>query len=579
MGVFAYHGPLGPDDPLFRGRTAQLASLIQLCQGEVRAYAIIYGGRQTGKTSLLLRLADRLPEPIRTCRVDFQGVPRARTAQVYAHLARCVTRCLPHPVAAPEVNDAPSLTEFLCQAVSQPEVGRLVLFLEELGALPQDSREDLAHLLRYIFTNRFDIPCRPLARLMVVLAGGIELYELAATQVSPLQNICEPIYLPDLSEAEAIGLVADGLTSLGMLRTEAEELGRVIYAHLGGHPYLTQRLGGLLEEGLAAGESPTPAHVDSAVERLLSGDLLLFHLRRALDEQHLLAAGKALLDGHLRFSRLVEDMARLELLGLSSEANGYWKVRNQLLARALEDWLAAWPQPGLLRLQHLADNISQDLALLKDYEDALRYEDDPRRRAKYRRGIEQLRGSAVHYQREYAELQAKVTGEPSVAMQDIATQLQQMNARLDALQATIRNDLSELRRTMIARFDASEQTIITAVVERLDQSQLGTVQAVMDAVEARRISEAELQETMTELQHALTELRQKGAAFPDPTMISKIERMSELVEAPTLDVKHKLKVAIPLIPWILSYEGEIELQDVLNLKTAWQLLVDKVRGR
>ena len=341
MGVFVYRGPLAPDSPLFRGQTTELARLNQLCQGEVEAYATVYGGRQTGKTSLLLRLAARLPKPIRTCRVDFQWVPRATTPQVFTYLAQSVARSLPDLVEVPEVADAPSLTEFLCQVVRQPEIGQLVLLLEELGTLAQASRNDLANVLRAIFTNRFESSFRPLAKLMVVIAGGIELYELAVTQVSPLQNCCESIYLADLSEVEAVGLVADGLTRLRLPRAEAEALGGAIYFHVGGHPYLTQRLGGALEAYLATGESLKPAHVDKTVERLLSGNPLLHHLRRALTEEDLLGASKSLLDGNLRFSRLDEDMARLELLGLATEDNGYWKVRNRLLARALEDWLVA----------------------------------------------------------------------------------------------------------------------------------------------------------------------------------------------------------------------------------------------
>ena len=42
------------------------------------------------------------------------------------------------------------------------------------------------------------------------------------------------------------------------------------------------------------------------------------------------------------------------------------------------------------RLQDLTDNISQEQKLLKKYEDALRYEEDPRQQEKYRRDKEQL---------------------------------------------------------------------------------------------------------------------------------------------------------------------------------------------
>jgi hypothetical protein len=343
MGAFVYHGPLAPDSPLFRGRNAEVTQLIRLCHEEVQAYGIVYSGRQTGKTSLLLQVAARLPETILTCRVDFQGAPRATTTQAYTYLARRVARSLPDLPIVPDVGDASSLIEFLCEAINQLKIGRLVLLLEELGALPHDSREDLANVLRFMFTNRWDPPYRPLARLMVILAGGIELYELCATEVSTLHGICEAIYLEDLNEQESVELIADGLTTLELAREEAEELGQEIYTHVAGHPYLSQRLGGALEAELAAGEALTPAHVVRAAERLLGGDPLLHHLRRALTEQQLLGDSGALLDGNLRFSRLDEEMARLELLGLAIEANGYWKVRNRLFARALERWLVVVP--------------------------------------------------------------------------------------------------------------------------------------------------------------------------------------------------------------------------------------------
>jgi hypothetical protein len=339
MSVFVYRGPLSPDSPMFRGRTVELSRLIQLCQREVEAYAIVYGGRQTGKTSLLLRLANSLPAHVRTCRVDFQGLPGATTEQIYDHLAQRVTHSLPHLETISQAPNAPGLIEFLSQVIAHPETGQLVLLLEELGALPKDSREGLAHVLRSIFTNRFEPSYRSLTRLMVVLAGGIELYELAATQVSPLQNICEPIYLPDLSTEEAAGLANDGLTSLGLDAKEAKALSQTIYAHVGGHPYLVQRLGGALEATLAEGTVPTSDQIGHIVEQLLSGDPLLHHLRTALIEHRLLAASQDLLEGQLRFSRLDDEMARLELLGLAREVNGCWTARNPLLAQALRDWL------------------------------------------------------------------------------------------------------------------------------------------------------------------------------------------------------------------------------------------------
>lgn len=347
MSAFIYRGPLPPDSPLFRGRKTELARLLRLCRGEIQAYAILYGGRQTGKTSLALRLAAQLPPDNVACRVDFQETPGVGAAQVYTHLARRVGEAVALDAAhaneadraallgvAEIVADAPALTGFLSQALSRPWIRRFVLVLEELGALPLAARHDLANVLRALFTGRFDPVRRPLAKLIVILTGSVELYDLAATEVSTLHNVCEAFYLSDLSEVDAVGLVASGLAEVGA-PSDPESLGRDVYAWMHGHPYFTQRIGGLLAERCDAGESLAQDCVTTSVEHLLRGDALLHHLRRALAEQDLDAAARALLDEQPRFSRLDEDLARLELLGLATERDGRWAVRNRVLAEAL----------------------------------------------------------------------------------------------------------------------------------------------------------------------------------------------------------------------------------------------------
>lgn len=234
-----------------------------------------------------------------------------------------------------------------------------------------------------------------------------------------------------------------------------------------------------------------------------------------------------------------------------------------------------------LRLQDLADNIPQDLNLLKEYEDELRYETDLRRLARYRREIERQRESLTRYQQEYDELQKQVTGVPSAEMVDTANLLRQMDAKLyDVLknQKVMQDDLKDLRKTLLARFDASEQVIISTIVQRLDQNQLATVQSILDEIETHRVPENVLQETLNTIQQALLEIRQTEIGLYDSQLMSEAKDLSEMVDDPKLNVTHKLKVSIPIIPLILSYETEVELKSGLNLKAAWQRLKAGVRG-
>jgi septal ring factor EnvC (AmiA/AmiB activator) len=234
-----------------------------------------------------------------------------------------------------------------------------------------------------------------------------------------------------------------------------------------------------------------------------------------------------------------------------------------------------------LRLQDLADNIRQDLNLLKAYEDELRHETDPRRLEGNRREIERQRESLTRYQQEYDELQKQVTGVPSAEMVDTANLLRQMDAKLDDVlknQKVMQEDLKDLRKTLLARFDASEQAIISAIVQRLDQNQLATVQSIVDEIETHSVPENELQETLNTIQQALSEIKQNEVGYYDSQLVSEAKSLSDVVEDPKLDVTHKLKVSIPLIPLILTYETEVELKSGLNLKAAWQRLKVRVRG-
>ncbi len=52
----------------------------------------------------------------------------------------------------------------------------------------------------------------------------------------------------------------------------------------------------------------------------------------------------------------------------------------------------------------------------------------------------------------------------------------------------------------------------------------------------------------------------------------------EVVGPTEAEVKHRLVMTVPIVPFILGYEGEIELKSRFGLDAAWQALLRKVRG-
>lgn len=230
-----------------------------------------------------------------------------------------------------------------------------------------------------------------------------------------------------------------------------------------------------------------------------------------------------------------------------------------------------------LRLKHLDDNIDQDLALCKKYEDALRYEDEPRRKAKYQREIEQLRESADSYQHELDELRKQITSEQTVYTQNVTTHLQHIYTKLNRLfagQRAIYENINHLRQGLLARYNDSEQSIIAAITEQLDVTQVTTISAVIGALETDQVSESEMHHTLQSIQQSLAALQKRGTTLPPYQ-----QALAEAIEAPGLDLKHRLKVSLPIIPFLLDYEGELELGTGISLKAAWQKLLVRFKGK
>jgi len=225
-------------------------------------------------------------------------------------------------------------------------------------------------------------------------------------------------------------------------------------------------------------------------------------------------------------------------------------------------------EPGLSPLwqQHLkdlADHIAQDLALLKDCEDALRYEDDPRPRAKYLRGIEQLHEAVARHKQEYDELEAQIAGRPPAEMQDIAAKLQQMGDKLE---------VRRLRQRLLDHYEADEQSTVAIPVEYLDQTHSATVQAMLDALEAGRIPDALIHQALDAVQRVLVTLSERNIALPGR------QAVANAIAAPTLGLRHKLKLTLPIVPALLSHEGELGPGSEAKLATMWRQLITKARG-
>jgi predicted phosphodiesterase len=368
---FVTQGPVPPDSPCFAGRAEELKTIAGWCRN-LDCYGAVLGARQTGKSSFLLRFRKACKDRYAFVSVSLQGIDPGDLAHAYQHIACDIRKQLPDAgVKGLELpGDGAGFRRFLREAAAQTRAQKVVVALDEYGALPTDTAVKLAHSIRPVFNERF--VTEEFQRYFFVLAGATDMLKLTAGDNSPLYNVTESIYLPDLTEAQAEDL----------LRVEygaaAAVLAPLIYEWTCGHPYWTQLLA-----SDCRGQTPVDAEgITAIVEgRLQNEDRNLPHLFRGLDERKggLRAAVKEILVGSARpFSRADPEVAELELLGAVKNEAGRCAIRNRLYEEILQRRLvgapaavtvtrppegAAAPPPGagprVLRLLHLSDSHIQ----------------------------------------------------------------------------------------------------------------------------------------------------------------------------------------------------------------------------
>lgn len=215
-----------------------------------------------------------------------------------------------------------------------------------------------------------------------------------------------------------------------------------------------------------------------------------------------------------------------------------------------------------LRLQQLEKNISQVLQLLNEYEAELLDEDDPARKSKYRRRVESLKQQKSGYEEEFAELQTQLISEYPLQTQTISNQLQEIDNKIELLL----DSQASLSEALMLHFSPKEQELLLPLTQQLAEPDLISIQAFLEAVETDQPSEDEVQLILSETRTLLGELKKKR----DFALPAGEEAVSEIINSPTIDAKHALKVSIPIIPFILAYEGELGLGTGINLRKTWQ---------
>jgi hypothetical protein len=123
-------------------------------------------------------------------------------------------------------------------------------------------------------------------------------------------------------------------------------------------------------------------------------------------------------------------------------------------------------------------------------------------------------------------------------------------------------------------FEDSERRLMAQFIARMDNLEVHTlaeVRDVMTVIKTDRIPEQEIRDVVTDLRTQLEHLlSSQKSLYEDISLAEQTKDAAELISEPGADVRHRLLVTVPIVPLLLTYEGEIEFNVRTNLEAIWK---------
>jgi WD40 repeat protein/ABC-type transport system substrate-binding protein len=357
--------------------------LLILCQEG--AFAYVLAPRQLGKSSLMIRTAERLQEEgVLSVIIDLTQLGVQLSADAwYLGLLTVLEDSLMLDTdvvswwqAHSHLGNAQRLILFLQNLVTTRLDQPLVIFVDEIDTtLSLDFTDDFYAAIRSLYVARARVP--ELKRLSFVLIGVASPGDLIRDPKRTPFNIGQRVEMTDFKLEEALPLAK----GLGAKPGEEKEALGWVFKWTGGHPYLTQRLCRVIAEQETGarkwGEGLTEDRVDQAVNETFFGqksfqdnnlqfvrDMLT---RRTVDLEEVLSTYRQIRAGKQQVGDDEQSLVKshLKLSGIVKVQGAALRVRNEVYHTVFDEkWIKEHlPVNWAKRLRQALGIIAASLAL------------------------------------------------------------------------------------------------------------------------------------------------------------------------------------------------------------------------
>jgi len=299
-------------------------------------WVVLLGPRQHGKTSVLIRIRERLRDSfnIPCALIDLSAVAPAAE---YAQHLRIVSERIAISMGVPlrtEVPDNTDLSAWLSTLVLPERKPVVVMIDEAAGGVSKLFRETFYGQIRSISTERAYSSSGSLPnRICFIFAGTFRPESLVDPRNSPF-NVCREIESDDLS-AEGAATLWRNVTGF-----EGQDVANAVLDEVGGQPFLIQYL--YSKTSAASAHRDRLAVLSSAIRELhRTGDSHLRSLFSHITNDPVLTSHLRRLcaDGRLPSPVIDADLRFMCVLGLAKATEGGTVFRNKLYENAAKGYL------------------------------------------------------------------------------------------------------------------------------------------------------------------------------------------------------------------------------------------------
>jgi len=236
----------------------------------------------------------------------------------------------------------------------------------------------------------------------------------------------------------------------------------------------------------------------------------------------------------------------------------------------------------LVRKNHLEDELTQTLSDIATVERQYRATRSVIERNRLDQDLELLQEHLDRLLLEHRHVcQQLGEGEPGLP-DHLAQQLDRMEERLKSIHdvsVETAVNLTRIRQQILEQIDQAQRDTVSTILGSLDRQETVIVAEMQKAIDEQGYSAEELDELIDRLQMA-TEKMQGLSELPeviDTKMLQSIEEFDSVLRS-DMNLHNKVKIAVPLFFWFVTYEAELELVD-LNLKALWHKFIKRIRGQ